>query len=247
MNDSTSLYIGTSGFSYSEWEGKFYPEDLPNGERLEFFAQHFDTVELNNTFYQLPPKETFVGWRERTPQDFTFAVKVSRYITHRKYLKECSEPWANFYSRAQALKEKLGPFLVQLPPRWTKNLERVENFVSVLKKVSPRERFTFEFRNEDWFDQELIDFFKKQEGMSLCLADSQKWPSAEEVTGNFIYLRLHGPGKVYRSKYSNQELQQWADKIKDYLNQDLDVYCYFNNDFEGYAIEDAKNLIELLK
>lgn len=241
------IKIGTSGFSYSEWQGKFYPEDLDNSEWLEYYGEHFDTVELNNTFYNLPDEKTFVNWRERTPDDFTFAVKVSRFITHRKYLKDGRETWGNFYERAQALKENLGPFLIQLPPRWTKNMERVESFVSVLKEVSPEKRFAFEFRNEDWFDNELIDFFKQQDNLSLCIADSQKWPSVEQITGDFVFVRLHGPGKVYRSKYSQEELEQWADKIEGWTEQELDVYCYFNNDFEGYAVKNAKSLMKLLE
>ncbi|MEF8846890.1 MAG: DUF72 domain-containing protein [Candidatus Paceibacterota bacterium] len=240
------ILIGTSGFSYSDWEGSFYPEDLDSGNQLEYYTKHFDTVELNNTFYHLPSKKTFVEWRERTPDDFIFTVKVSRFITHRKYLKDCSEAWLNFYERAKALKEKLGPFLVQLPPRWTQNLERVQKFVQVLKETSPKERFAFEFRNESWFDEKVIDFFKQEENITLCMADSQKWPSVEETTGNFVFMRFHGPGKVYRSKYSEQELKQWAAEIEQYLEQNLDVYCYFNNDYSEYAIDNAKALAELL-
>lgn len=240
------IKIGTSGFSYSDWKGGFYPEDLDDGDQLEHYANHFSTVELNNTFYHLPSKETFTGWRERTPDDFTFAVKISRFITHRKYLKDCKEPWSNFYERARALKENLGPFLIQLPPRWNKNLERIKGSVEVLKEVSPKKRFAFEFRNESWFDKEVLNFVKQKKNFSLCIADSQKWPSVDEVTGNFVFIRLHGPGKIYKSKYSKTELEEWADKIEKYLEQDLDVYCYFNNDFEGYAVKNAKSLIELL-
>ncbi len=240
------IRIGTSGFSYSDWEGEFYPDDLAGSDQLEHYVQHFDTVELNNTFYQLPSEKTFAGWRERTPKDFIFSVKVSRFITHRKYLKECSEPWNNFYQKSQALKDKLGPFLVQLPPRWNENMERIESFVNVLEKVSPDERFAFEFRNESWFEKPVVNFFKQKDNITLCIADSQKWPSIDEVTGNFVFMRLHGPGKLYRSKYSKSELEEWADKIKDYLEQDLDVYCYFNNDFEGYAIKNAESLIGLI-
>lgn len=240
------IKIGTSGFSYSDWKGDFYPEQLADTELLEYYTKHFDTVELNNTFYQLPAEKTFTGWRERTPDQFLFSVKVSRFITHRKYLKDCKEPWQNFYEKSKVLKGKLGPFLVQLPARWTQNLERLKNFVEVLKETSPEERFAFEFRNESWFEQEIIDYFNQTPNITLCRADSQKWPSVEEVTGDFVFMRLHGPGKVYRSKYSQQELKDWADKIEVYLEEDLDVYCYFNNDFSGYAIKNARKLKELI-
>jgi len=241
------IRIGTSGFSYSDWEEEFYPEELPAENKLEHYSEHFDTVELNNTFYQLPSKGTFEKWRERTPDDFLFTVKVSRFITHRKYLKDCSDAWGNFYKRAEALKEKLGPFLIQLPARWNVNLERIESFVQNLKDISPEEIFAFEFRNESWFQKPIIEFFKKQDNITLCLTDSSEWPSVKEITGDFVFIRFHGPGKVYESKYSNEELKQWADKINSYLNQGLDVYCYFNNDFCAYAIEDAKELSKLIE
>jgi len=241
------ICIGTSGFSYSGWQEKFYPEDLEDKKQLEYFSKYFDTVELNNPFYHLPKKETFSSWKERTPDDFVFAVKVSRYITHRKYLKDCKEPWINFYNRAKALEEKLGAFLIHLPPRWTKNMERIENFVSMLKKISPDERYVFEFRNESWFDEELINFFEDQDNFTLCLTDSSEWFSNEEITGNFAYIRFHGPDKVYESKYNDELLKKWSDKIKNYLNNDLDVFCYFNNDFNAYAIEDAKKIKKMIK
>lgn len=239
------LYIGTSGWSYPHWEGIFYPEDLAKKKQLEYFSQHFDTVELNSPFYHLPRESTFAGWYKRTSKDFVFAVKVSRFISHIKYLKDCEEPWLNFYQRAKLLKEKLGPFLVQLPPNWKKDLDRLKDFVKTVKKVSPQEKFAFEFRHETWFCPEIYHSFEKEKDVCFCMADSNRWPKTQEITDNFVYLRFHGPGQLYGSKYSKKDLENWAVKIKDYLKQGRDVFCYFNNDFQGFAIENAKELLKL--
>jgi len=243
----SKVYIGTSGFSYSDWKERFYPEDLPESKRLEYFTSKFKTVEINSSFYHLPQKSTFEGWRKRTPEGFLFAIKVSRYISHRKYLKECREPWQNFYERAKLLKEKLGPFLVQLPPKWTENLGRVEKFMKIIRDISPKHRFAFEFRDKSWFQKKVVDFFKKEKNIILCEADSNKWPHVGEITGDFVYIRLHGPKKLYASSYPEKELERWTDKIQKYLKRGLDVYCYFNNDFKGYAINNAESLAKILE
>jgi len=239
------LYIGTSGWVYKDWKGIFYPEDLSERKWLEFFSKHFKTVELNSPFYRLPSESVFLGWHERTPKDFVFSVKVSRFISHVKYLKDCKEPWLTFYNRAKLLKEKLGPFLIQLPPNWKKDLKRLKDFVKMIREISPKEKFTFEFRNESWFCPEVFQFFKKEKNITFCISDSGRYPQAREVFGDFAYIRFHGPGSLYSSKYSKDQLREWAIKIKNFFKKDLDVFCYFNNDFQGFAIEDAKELLKL--
>lgn len=240
----TNLYIGTSGWSYPHWEGIFYPKDLAKKKQLEYFAKHFNTVELNSSFYHLPKESTFANWYERTPKDFLFSVKVSRFISHVKYLKDCKEPWLNFYQRAKLLKEKLGPFLIQLPPNWKKDLERLRGFIKMIKEISPKERLAFEFRNESWFSSEVYQFFKAQKNLSFCIADSAIWPKTPEPFGDFVYIRFHGPGRLYGSDYSKEELKEWSRRIKDFLKEGLNVYCYFNNDFQGFALENAKELLK---
>jgi uncharacterized protein YecE (DUF72 family) len=242
------LFIGTSGYVYPHWRnGVFYPKGLPQKEELKYYSKFFNTVELNNPFYHLPRESAFLSWYKKTPKDFLFVVKVSRFISHVKYLKDCKDPWIIFYERAKLLKEKLGPFLIQLPPNWKKDLKRLKEFIKVLKEISPKERFAFEFRHRSWFEKEVFDFFRKYKNISLCQADSPGWPLTFEITNSFVYIRMHGGKILYGSKYSSQELKEWAKRIKNYLKKKLDVYCYFNNDAHGFAVENAKELLNYFK
>ncbi|HDJ30359.1 MAG TPA: DUF72 domain-containing protein [bacterium] len=240
------LFIGTSGFSYSHWEdGVFYPKNLSRTRHLQYYASQFNTVELNSPFYHLPNAKTFQGWRKRTPENFVFAVKVSRFITHVKKLKDCKKEWEEFLKRASFLEEKLGPFLFQFPASWHKNLPRLKDFVGMLRKTSKDFRFAFEFRHKSWFSDDVYKFFEEQKNLSFCITDSPYWPSVEKVFGEFAYFRMHGGRSLYSSKYSQKELKELAHKIKKCLRQELDVYCYFNNDAHGYACENAKELQKL--
>lgn len=247
MRKHSKLYIGTSGYSYSHWEnGVFYPKDLPKAKELSYYAKHFRTVELNNPFYRLPLSKTFTHWKERVPRDFVFAVKVSRYITHIKYLRNCKTAWKTFLKRALHLENTLGPFLFQLPPNWKKNLERLKKFLKIIKETNSHYRFALEFRHPTWFSEDVYKILKKHKNVTLCIADSPRWPTTDIVTGNFAYIRMHGSQSLYGSKYSKKELKGWAQRIKKYLKQDLDVYVYFNNDAHGYAVENAKSLQKLI-
>lgn len=238
------LRIGTSGWSYSHWQGQFYPEEVKKGEWLEFYAENFETVELNSSFYHLPRKSTFAGWRERTPEDFLFAVKVSRFISHRKHLKDCRKAWVKFYRRAVLLKEKLGPFLIQLSPNWKRDRERLEKFVEVIKDVSPGERFCFEFRHPSWFEEEIYHLLEEN-NLSLVVADTPDYPYRERMTADFLYLRLHGRDELYASEYGRKELEDWAEKMEKW-GRSRDVYCYFDNDGRGFAPRNAEELKGIL-
>lgn len=253
----SKIYIGTSGYSYPHWTSVFYPEDLPSGKWLEFYAQHFSTVELNVTFYRLPQEKTFEGWYRRTPKDFLFVVKGSRFITHVKKLANCQEPLDLLMSRAKLLKEKLGIILWQLPPSFKIDIQRLEEFLKLLRAQSPELRASFEFRHQSWFCQEVYDLLKKYKA-ALCIADSPRlrspsfggqayWPYSEEITADFIYLRFHGGKELYGSNYSDRELKEWAKKIKKWEKKNLDIYTYFNNDAYGYAVANAKTLKNLTK
>jgi len=240
------LFVGTSGFSYSHCEeGVFYPKGLPKAKQLEYFAKHFDTVELNSPFYRLPKNATFSSWQKRTPRGFIFAVKVSRFITHIKKLNQCKNPWEEFLKRALNLGPKLGPFLFQFPPNWRENYDRLKAFTEIIEKNNSDFRFAFEFRHPSWFSPKIYHFFRKYGNLSFCMIDSPRWPTTEEITGNFVYIRMHGGETLYGSSYSKKELKQLADKIKRYLNEGLDVYCYFNNDAYGFAVKNAKQLLNL--
>lgn len=244
-----NIFIGTSGYSYKHWyNGVFYPPELPISKWLEYYCQFFNAVELNVSFYRLPKQDTFKGWYKRTPNNFTFAVKGSRFITHIKKLSNCDEPIDLFFSYVQELKEKVGVVLWQLPPNLHFERERIDNFCRQLKKnaISKNISQAFEFRHESWFCTELYDIFKNY-NFSLCIAHSKRWPYVEIATANFIYLRFHGGEELYGSNYSNRELKYWANKSKHWLEGGKSVYAYFNNDAYGFAIKNALKFRELLE
>lgn len=244
-----NIYIGTSGFAFSHWEkGAFYPLDLPQTQQLEYYSKHFSSVELNYPFYRLPSAENFQNWAKQVPPGFIFTVKVSRYITHRRLLNEIQKNWPVFFDKAEKLGKKLGPFLFQFPARFKKNLQRLEEFFFYLTEEYPEYYYALEFRHPSWFEPDAIELFRKQTlNFAVVMADSPKWPSIKENYGNFIYFRLHGSRQLYSSKYSDQELLQLAKRIKIFQKHNLNVYVYFNNDVNTYAVENAKTLISFLK
>jgi len=194
------LFIGTSGWAYGHWDGIFYPEDLPDKEKLKYFSQHFKTVEINYSFYHLPRPATYQKWYSETPADFIFSVKVSRFITHIKKLKGVEEAWKQFIENALHLKEKLGPILLQMPPSFKateENIKRLEDFLEVRPLILQRSdlgkfKFAFEFRHKSWCDQKIYKLFKKHNA-AWVIADSPSYPKAEVVTADFIYIRMHAP------------------------------------------------------
>jgi uncharacterized protein YecE (DUF72 family) len=234
------IRIGTSGWHYNHWIGRFYPEGLAKSKWFEYYAGHFDTVEINNTFYQLPKEQTFRNWYEKAPKNFLYAVKANRYITHIKRLKDTSEELRRFFDRASLLKEKLGPVLYQLPPSLHKDLEHLEAFIKLLGKSSPA---VFEFRHESWYSQDTYDLLRKF-NVAFCVHDMPGKKSPRIVTGDVIYLRFHGTTGRYSGNYSDSALKNWADWIKGNLKGIGAVYAYFNNDYNAYAINNAKTLKE---
>jgi len=245
----SKIFIGTSGYNYKHWkDGVFYPTKLSPAKWLEYYIQHFNTVELNVTFYRLPSLKTFTGWYRRTPKDFSFVIKGSRFITHLKRLKEPKEPLRIFFENASPLKEKLGVVLWQLPANFHLNLEKLSDFLNSLKKntKSKKVRQAFEFRHPSWFCQEVYSILQKY-NFCLCIAHSNRWPVVEKLTADFIYLRFHGGVSLYHSNYSEAMLKEWADKAKCWLKQGKDLYTYFNNDACGYAIKNAQRFRQLLE
>jgi len=240
------VYIGTSGYSYPHWEdGVFYPKELLKTKQLEYYSGHFDTVEMNYPFYRLPSSKNFSNWKKTVSEEFVFAVKVSRYITHVKRLHCFKTPWKAFLERALRLGDKLGPFLFQLSPNFKKDLERLEEFIETVQ--DSKLRFVLEFRHPSWFSEDVYQILKREKNISLCLADSPHWLFEEVIVGNFVYIRMHGGKVLYTSNYSEKELKYWSEKIKGYLNQGLDVYVYFNNDSMGYAVKNARQVLKYLK
>lgn len=237
------IHIGTSGWHYKHWKGPFYPEDLPDKELLKFYSARFDSAEINNSFYQVPEKKTLQQWSRTAGENFIFAAKASRYITHMKKLKDPRQPVKKFMDKIEALGDSLGPVLFQLPPNWKKNTGRLKSFLEVLPKGF---RFTFEFRDPDWFGRDVYELLAAQ-GAAFCIYDFNRRKSPKAVTADFIYIRLHGPGGAYKGKYDVQTLSGWAGAVSQWQKQGKDVFCYFDNDQEGFAVENAARLKRMLR
>ena len=235
------IHIGTSGWNYDHWKGLFYPKDCPKSKWLEFYAKHYGTVEVNSTFYRLPKPQVFENWRKRTPDNFLWSVKSNRYITHIKRIKDVEEPLERFFSAAELLDEKLGPILFQLPPNLAFDEAVFKDFCRYLKG---NHLYTLEIRHTSWVQEGVIDLLKDN-NIALCISDTAgRYPYVEEDTATFIYIRLHGSKELYISEYSEVELQTIARKIRD---RSKDTYIYFDNDYAGYALKNAKRLKEILR
>lgn len=238
---SAAIRIGTSGWHYKHWLGSFYPEKLACSKMLAHYYETFDTVEINNSFYMLPKIETLKKWRDCTPANFEFAIKASRFLTHNKKLKDPENALNNFLPRAEALGEKLGPILFQFPPKWRLNLERLSEFLQALPTYH---RYTFEFREPSWLVQPVFDLLRKHNA-AFCIYELGGFHSPIEITADWAYIRLHGPGGRYQGSYSDAALRGWAKRIADW--QALrKIYVYFDNDQAGYAAQNALALRKLV-
>ncbi|MFB0565988.1 MAG: DUF72 domain-containing protein [Candidatus Aminicenantaceae bacterium] len=233
-------HLGTSGWSYSGWKGRFYPEELSQKEWLPFYAQHFSTVEINMTFYRFPKPETLKGWLKKTPPNFKFTLKANRQITHLKRLKGIKSDIRYFYILADNLKEKLGCILFQLPPSLTFNLSLFEEFLSAL---SSKYNNVVEFRHESWYAEEVKKALESC-NVTFCTVSSTKVPDTIFETAETAYLRFHGLTGGYRYTYSDEELNRWVENIKKIKANEC--YIYFNNDYHAHAVSNCKKLSELL-
>jgi uncharacterized protein YecE (DUF72 family) len=234
------IYIGTSGWHYKHWKGLFYPEGMKQQDYLQHYLNFCNTVEINNSFYRLPTAETFANWRQSVPDNFVFAVKASRFITHMKKLKDPQTSFANFLQNVTALEEKLGPILFQLPPRWHCDLERLQQFLQALPLGL---LYTFEFRDHTWYNEPVYDLLREYNA-AFCIYDLEQHLSPVIVTANFVYIRLHGPVGKYNGSYSDEALQNWAEAALAWAEEGKTVYIYFDNDIGGHAVVDAQRLLK---
>jgi uncharacterized protein YecE (DUF72 family) len=234
-------YIGTSGWHYDHWRGEFYPKDMAKPRWLGFYSRHFSTVELNNSFYHLPSEKAFINWKDSSPPEFVFSVKISRFITHVKRLRNTEEPVANFMARARLLKGKLGPLLYQLPQNMKRDDRLLEDFVQMLPGNT---RHVFEFRHTSWFDDKVFDLLRRY-NISFCIYDMPDFNTPVMATSDLAYIRFHGSRQLYGGCYSEKELEGWAKKITELESRV--VFAYFNNDAEGFAIRNAMTLRNLLR
>lgn len=239
----SKIHIGTSGWHYDHWKGPFYPGDMRADKFLDYYAHHFTTAEINNSFYQLPAEKTFLQWKDTVPGGFLFSVKASRYLTHMKKLKDPGQALMKFLKRVDKLENKLGPILFQLPPRWHFNGERLQRFLRVLPD---QYRYAFEFRDESWFNRECYELLDNA-GVAFCIYDLAGLMSPKEVTSNFVYIRLHGPGGAYQGRYDRATLSHWAKTMSAWVRRKKEIFCYFDNDEAGYAALNALELQKMIK
>ncbi len=235
-------WVGTSGFSYKNWLGLFYPKTLPQRRFLEFYAERFRTVELNAPFYRLPAERTLLGWASRVPENFRFAVKAWRVVTHRRRLVDMEEDLALMASRYDLLADRLGPVLFQLPPNLKLDLERLDGLLAWLERHRPTWQVAVEFRHESWFTGEVFERLRRA-GCALCIAHSPTIVSPRVVTADFLYVRFHGTEAWFRGSYA-ESLPEWASWIRS--TGVSDAYCYFNNEADGSGVGDAAELARLL-
>ena len=239
-------WVGTSGWSYRHWLGRFYPETVVGVEQLPFYAERFRTVEINYSYYQLPARNVFEGWRRRSPGGFVFAVKASRYLTHMKKLNQPEEPLQRLLHNASGLGEKLGPVLFQFPRSWDVDLPRLEAFFDALH-AHAGPRYAFEFRHTSWLVPEVYELLRR-ENAALCLPIGWGVPLDVQVTADWTYIRFHGG--QHGIGFSDDELQLWAERIAGYCRDGIDSYAYFNNDqLENdvpQAPGNAQRLLEML-
>lgn len=248
--------IGCSGWDYPSWKTRFHGAGVPRRRWLEHYAGVFDTVELNNSFYRLPPPETFTTWAARVPNHFLFAVKASRFLTHIKRLREPDEPIDRLLRHAQHLERALGPILYQLPPRWMPDPERLTRFVEALPTCTPGQdspsvgplEHVIEFRHETGVNAEVLSLLRRHD-VGLCLHDmpgGPLGPAARAVTSNTIYVRFHGATHKYAGRYPDRVLDEWAAFLEPHLQAGCRIYAYFNNDVDAQAPVDASRLRERL-
>nr|AYC79545.1 hypothetical protein [uncultured bacterium] len=239
--------IGCSGWNYKAWRGAFYPPGVPPAKWLEYYARHFDTVELNNSFYRLPERETFASWERRVPGDFLYAVKASRFLTHMKRLRDPGPPLERLLSRVDALGGRLGPILYQLPANLRRDLDRLRVFLSALPRTMGeyRLRHVIEFRHPSWYEGDVLTLLEDHH-VALCLHDKLGSEIAQSRSRPFVYVRFHGTSGMYRGSYTREALDSWAQRLAADAANGRAVYAYFNNDPEAVAVANARTLRQMV-
>ncbi len=240
------FWVGTSGWHYYHWLGNFYPEDLPSGRWLAYYARHFATVELNNSFYRQPRPSAWELWRRTVPEGFRFAVKANRFITHIKRLREVADSLERFLEGASRLGDRLGPLLYQLPPsfhRTEENLERLARFLELLPR---QQQHAVEFRHRSWFGEETWSMLRRY-GVAFCCFDSPGLKTPLVATAPHAYVRFHGGEALYASNYSDEALWEFSRRLLALGQETAEVYVYFNNDACGFAVSNARTLRDYLE
>lgn len=241
-----NIHIGTSGWSYKSWKGEFYPEKLKPTDYLSFYAQHYKVTEINSSFYHLPLASTVHKWVDQVPDDFLFCPKISRNLTHIKKLHDPEEPLKLFFDIFKPMKEKMGPVLIQLPASVKFDATTENIFYDILMSKYPEYEFAMEVRHESWFTDDSLDLMKKY-NIAFVIAQSERFPYKEFITAKNIYIRFHGPKALYASSYSNQVLQEYANKFLAWQKKGHHIWAFFNNDINGHALDNTSTLLSYLR
>ena len=248
------IRIGCSGWNYKHWRGPVYPAEMPSRLWFDHYASIFDTVEVNNTFYRLPEPETFAAWRERAPAHFIYAIKASRFLTHLKRLRDPEEPVIRLFEHARKLGDRFGPILYQLPGNFHRDLPRLDHFLSLLPRTlgdaggAPKRlalHHVIEFRHPSWYVAETYQLLRAR-SVTLCLHDKAGSAITEPDVGPIVYVRFHGPGGRYFGRYEIARLDKWATRLYELARDGRDVFAYFNNDPDGMAVVNARELQSLV-
>lgn len=242
-----AIHLGTSGWSYKEWKEVFYPPKTAAGNWLSYYATKFDCTEINMSFYHLPKPSTVEQWSKKVPKSFRFCPKMSRYVTHIKRLKETEDSLNKFFDVFEPLKEQCGPVLLQLPPTLKFDQSVVRQFFQLLAKKHSEYTYALEARHESWVDEEAMSLLTEYQIAWVISQSGVGFPYNEAVTAPRVYLRFHGPGKLFASSYSDTTLQDYAQKIKTWSKKKLDVWAFFNNTMDGIAIQNLRKLDEMTK
>lgn len=246
------IYIGTSGWHYDDWTDLFYPSDIRGYHELTYHARYFNTVENNSSFYRIAGEGTYKTWYRMVPDDYKFSIKLNQFITHMHRLAvnpEVTEKVRYILQTTQVLKEKLGAIVIQLPASFRYDLPKLQAFLDFFTHEVRSKHYIFdiaiEFRNKDWFVAEVYELLKTY---TVALVDGQsaRWPEMRHVTADSVYIRMHGPQKLFASSYSTEQLQELATYIQNLPTTVQRVYVYFNNDFHGFALDNAKELQAIL-
>jgi len=235
------IFIGTSGWSYKSWEKSFYPNSIPNAQQLEFYTTQFSTVEINATFYRLPTEKMVLGWRDRAPEGFVYAVKGSRYITHMKKLANLDGALTKFFDRIEPMEKRIGCILLQLPPFQQRDDQKLDKF---LRQLPRKYRHAVEFRHVSWQDEQVFDILRDHAAAHVSVS-SLGMPANFTVTTDLVYIRFHGLEGGAAHDYTRRELESWAEHIRRQADEGQTVYAYFNNDANVRAPRNAKLLISM--
>lgn len=249
---AAEILVGTSGWHYNHWLGLFYPPDVKGYKELTYHAQHFNTVENNSSFYRVASEPTYKTWGRMTPERYKFSIKLNKLITHTHRLEvndEVREKVAYILSSTQVLGNKLGAILIQLPASFRLDVNRLkvflEFFTAEVRALPHNFDIAIEFRNKYWFIDDVYALLQSH-NVALVAGQSSRWPGVRRITADVAYIRMHGPDRLFSSSYSTEQLSEWAEYIKHISPKTKRVYVYFNNDYHGYALENAKKLRKLL-